>query len=433
MRRYAYIIALFLFTGLPATGDTPPDEAVVDRIVVTGNRTTQEQVILREMYHRIGSFLRPDLLAYERDRIYSLGLFNRVDIHHAVDDDRATIFISVHERWYIFPVPVFGIKDRDWDKLYYGLGIVHHNFRGRNEKLWAGFALGYDPWVSTLYSNPSIFGRDDLFFETQFMYTKTENKSIRSLGSAQSFGEQRYFFDLMFGKRFSLYTTLTASIGYRMLSLSEYVPGHTISEDGTDRYIMPGLHFRYDTRDIAEYPMYGTLVRAQFMKSGIGEGEVDHFRANLDLRRYIPLTGRLSIAGRAFTSIAGGQRLPHYAHVFIGYEEKIRGHYHDVYEGENLFLSSIETRFRLIGPNYIEWDNSIAPEFSVLRYGVNLALFADLGTTWYREDALRDRKPIKGFGGGIHLLLPYSIVARLEYAFDEKMDGELIFDLFVMF
>lgn len=414
-------------------------EAGVDRdirvahIVISGNRVTHESVILREMTHRIGVPFNSEILSYERDRIYSLGLFNRVDIGHRVEGDSAVITIQVHERWYIFPVPLFGMRDRDWSKLYYGLGVVHNNFRGRNEKLWAGFALGYDPWVSLFYSNPSILGRNDIFLESQAIFARTQNKSVFSLGEETNFNEYRYALDFIVGKRFTLYSTLSLLVGYRGLRLSEYVPGHTVSTDGFDSYLLAGVTFRYDTRDLFEYPMSGTHFRTSVFKSGFGEGEVDNLRVNIDARRYVPLSGRISIAARAMTSMALGRRIPRHSHVYIGYDEKIRGHFKSIFEGENSMLGSLEARFRLFGPDYIEWKSALAPEFSVLRYGLNAALFFDTGTTWFRSEDLGSLKPVKGFGGGLHFLLPYSLVFRVEYAFNERYEGEFIFDLNVSF
>lgn len=428
-----FITVILSIVLLPVPALSSGSEVVVGKIVVSGNKITDSNVIIREMHHRVGVVFKPEFLAYERDRIYSLGLFNRVEIYHSVNEDRATIFVDVHERWYIFPVPVFGIKDRDWRKVYYGLGIVHHNFRGRNEKLWGGFAIGYDPWISTLYSNPAIFGRDDLFLETQFAYTRTKNRSLLYDAELRDFNETRYIFDLTTGRRFSLFSTLTVSLGYRLISTSEFIPGHTRSSDGADDFMIGSVSFTFDSRDIREYPMYGTFFRAAISKSGFGRSHVDHFRSLIDARRYIPVSSRLSIAGRAYTSVAGGRPLPHYSHMFIGYEEKIRGHYNDIFEGENLFLSSLEARFRLLGPRYYEWNSAIAPEFSLLRYGINLALFGDMGTTWFRDERVHQLKPVKGFGAGVHLLLPYSGVLRLEYAWNEALDGEFIIDLFVMF
>lgn len=433
MRAQCHITILLLLATVASAVQADDVGIVVERIIVSGNKVTDERVIVRELFHRVGHEFDPAFLAFERDRVYSLGLFNRVEVYHSVHDGKATIYVDVHERWYIFPLPIFGIKDRDWDKLYYGLGVLHNNFRGRNEKLWGGFALGYDPWVSILYNNPSFLALEHIFFETQFIYTLTENRSLIHAEDLRNFDETRYMFDVTFGRRFSLFSMLTLTLGYRAISTTDYIPGHTKSPDGSDKYVQIGLTYRYDSRDIIEYPMAGTFLRAYASKAGIGVGAVDHFRTTLDVRKYMPVTERLTIAGRALTTVAGGTRLPTYSHVFIGYEEKIRGHYADVYEGENLFLSSVEARFRLLGPRYIQWTSAVAPEFSVLRYGINAAVFADLGATWFRRDVIRSVKPLKGFGAGVHVLLPYSGVLRLEYAFNESFDGQLIVDLLVLF
>jgi outer membrane protein assembly factor BamA len=433
MIRIGFYLIFLLICATRAFGVPTDPTILVSDIVVIGNRVTLKSVILREMNHRVGVPLKPELLPYDRDRIYSLGLFNRVEIYHHIQDLEATIYVNVHERWYIFPVPVFGMRDRDWNKLYYGLGVVHNNFRGRNEKLWGGFALGYDPWVSLAYSNPAILGREDIYIDVQLLYSKTQNKSIISQGEENNFDENRYGTDFNFGKRLSLYSSITVMTGFRAVHLSEYIPGHTMSPTGKDNYLVTGLSFRYDTRDVFEYPMYGTLVRASFFKSGLGESKVDHFRTSLDLRKYVPLAERLTIAGRALTIISGGRLIPHHGHIYIGYEERIRGHFRTVYEGENLFLSSIEARFRLLGPKYIEWKSAIAQEFAVLKYGVNLALFYDMGTVWFRNNDISRLRPARGYGGGVHLLLPYSTVFRIEYGLNEHSDGEFIFDMYVMF
>jgi hypothetical protein len=67
--------------------------------------------------------------------------------------------------------------------------------------------------------------------------------------------------------------------------------------------------------------------------------------------------------------------------------------------------------------------------FNLWRFGIGAAIFADAGTAWFRETKFSVADLAKGYGGGIHLLLPYSTVLRLEYAWNELRRGEFIFDL----
>ena len=68
-------------------------------------------------------------------------------------------------------------------------------------------------------------------------------------------------------------------------------------------------------------------------------------------------------------------------------------------------------------------------EFSVWRFGIVAALFADAGTVWFRGEPLAIDRLIKGYGVGLHFLLPYSIVLRTEYALNEIRRGEFIVDI----
>jgi hypothetical protein len=59
---------------------------------------------------------------------------------------------------------------------------------------------------------------------------------------------------------------------------------------------------------------------------------------------------------------------------------------------------------------------------------VALALFADAGITWYRGDRIGWRDVLSGVGGGVHILLPYGAVARLEFAINNDRRTEWILD-----
>ena len=95
---------------------------------------TKEHVILREMSLKIGDTLTQQAKDLDRNNIYNLRLFNKVDIEDSVYQNQATVIVTVSERWYFIPFPVLGMKYRDISKLYYGAGIMHQNFGGRNEK-----------------------------------------------------------------------------------------------------------------------------------------------------------------------------------------------------------------------------------------------------------------------------------------------------------
>ena len=169
-----------------------------------------------------GTLITKEQLEYDKNRIYSLGLFNEVQLQTVpTSDSKATIVVQLSERWYIYPYPIVGIKDRDWGKLYYGLGLLHMNFRGRNEKLATSFVVGYDPSLSLFYRNPFLTEEGIYSLEARLTLNTIRNKSLQATltsGDA-SFDERHYTLMLSFGKRFGIHHTAWFSTGYEVINV----------------------------------------------------------------------------------------------------------------------------------------------------------------------------------------------------------------------
>jgi outer membrane protein assembly factor BamA len=164
-------------------------------------------------------------------------------------------------------------------------------------------------------------------------------------------------------------------------------------------------------------------------RNGFWGAAVDYSRWGFDTRSYILLPWDLTFAARIHGTQIFGEVVPVYGHTFFGYAERIRGHFKTVLEGENMIGGTIELRYPLLKARDIYFNAvELPPEFSVWRFGIGLALFADVGSTWFRGEPVALNSFLAGFGGGIRFLLPYSVVIRTEYGFDESWNGEFILD-----
>ncbi len=434
-----YITLLLLLAGMARSQDStfvpslqhpyPDSGYVVRNITIRGNETTKDFVILREMSVRPGSRATEEAIQYDRNRIYSLGLFNNVQIWiQPLSGVDADLLVEVHERWYIFPYPIFGLRDRDWSKVYYGVGLIHTNFLGRNEKLAASLVLGYNPSISLSYRNPFLDDTGTSFLEASLSYNKVRNRSTTLLAGESDFDERHFSTGLTLGKRFGIQHTIWLSVGYEVVDLSDHVPLRTLSPTGVDKYPIVSLGYSYDTRDLAIYPTYGTFFRASVTKNGVPGADVNYVRYAADVRRYVPLTGSLVITGRIFTDVFAAGRLPEYNHVYFGYGERIRGHFKEILEGENIFGMSSELRMPIIPIRYFT-VGFLPPAFNLWKFGVLASIFGDAGTTWYRGQPLATNRLVKGYGAGIDILFAYDAVLRLEYALNEERRGEFILDV----
>ena len=420
--RWAAFCAALAWGGAVAEG--ADSTLVVREIQVFGNQTTKEYVILREMLLKPGEPVTQEAIEHDRQRIYNLRLFNRVDVEVVPEENNeATVFVVVHERLYFFPFPILGFKYRDIKNFYYGLGLTHQNLAGRNEKLYLSFALGFDRWVKLEYQDPRLTS-DDIFWGIGAGASRYQNLSPQ-LG----FYHQRgYSAHVSVGKRIGLYRSIALRFDYEILQVPAEVANGTVSPTGRDAFPSVALNVSQDTRDLAEYATKGHNLRGFFSKSGFSGNGVDFFRTGLDVSGYRPLFDGAALGARSFATLTGGPVVPPYKYVYFGYGERIRGHFNTILEGENIAGGSIEMRIPILSTRYYVFPYAIVPELGLWRYGIFISLFADVGKTWFRNEGFSGRRWYAGAGTSLDLLLPYSIIVRCAYALGDGGTSEFILD-----
>jgi outer membrane protein assembly factor BamA len=134
----------------------------------------------------------------------------------------------------------------------------------------------------------------------------------------------------------------------------------------------------------------------------------------------------MTLALRTKTNLSSG-KIPIYDRVYLGYSERIRGHFFEKFEGENMAIASVVFRMPLLPIRYFNLRD--ISYLSNLKFGISLGFFIDTGLTWFQQDKIRASMLQSGYGMGIHLHLPYVNLLRFELAFDEESRGELIVDL----
>ena len=225
------------------------------------------------------------------------------------------------------------------------------------------------------------------------------------------------------------YKDYLVTLGFSIIKVPEYRPGRTVSPTGRDAYLYGTLGYARDTRDLREYPSDGSLLSLYINKNGFGETDLSFTRIGVDMRKYVPLPSDFVVAGRVYSTIVAGHVIPTHSRSYLGYGERIRGYFKDVFEGEDLMGASVEFHWPLLKTRVINFTAiSIPKEFSIWRFGISLALFADAGTVWFRNQSITIGSFVSGYGGGIHFLLPYSAIMRTEYAWNNFGKGQFILD-----
>jgi outer membrane protein assembly factor BamA len=445
MRFYHFFIGFFVFNcatlawsqsdTLREKIDFLPSSAAtlkITKISISGNRRTKAKTILREMKTQVGDTLDLATLQADQQRIFNLGLFNRVEVDSLQRPDGVHVLIGVTERLYFFPYPILFLNERDWNKVSYGAGLVHTNFRGRREVMAISGWAGYNPAIAINYSNPWLLGSAQLLTGLSFSAQRVRSRSLDS--TLHDVDERRIGGAWSIGRRFGLFTYLSAIFGYTDLQYDPPVPGKTLNPSGHDQLPSVGLAFTYDTRDLYEYPRSGVRVQLWARRTGFNSEYIHYLRYGADLRGYKKVYRGLSLGGRIMTDFSQSD-IPIYDRVFLGYANRVRGHFYRKDEGENLALANVELRFPILPWRYFSISNvpMFGPYMQNMKFGISAGIFADIGQVWYQGQSPDFATSRRGFGAGLHIHLPYINLLRLEWAFNEDGKGEGIIDWNVSF
>lgn len=411
----------------------------VKNVVITGNEITKPEIILREMSLKKNS--RFSLKKYSDDllNIYNLALFTKVDmIPIPVNDKEITLNVDVQERWYILPLPSAGIEDGEFKKIWMGLRIRWDNFRGRNERLSFGFRIFYNPSVSLSYSIPWIGSKLHLFTSIGGGWQRNKNQSLVAVGREsgtntitfkdENFENIKYHAELTVGRYFGNEFSVFTEYKFNHLRVTKYQPGRTLSEDGVDRYLSIGAGISFDSRDIVEYATKGDYLKTSYHRFGFIDKEIDFGRFTLENQSFIPIHFSkkyyVTAASKLFTSVAMGAIIPVYNHEYLGYSEDfVRGWKGKAFEGENVLTLYNELRIPILRPRYIKArDMVIVKDIPIiknldLRHGLYLTLIYDVGTVWYKNENIFNKRFLAGTGIGLNFIAPFGYVLRADWTF----------------
>lgn len=405
---------------------------IVDSIAVNGNKITERFIITRELTFSVGDTVDEKTVFYNRERIYSLGIFNRVTLKPQIADGKNILKIDVEESWYIYPMPFIDAKENDIKKLSYGLYLRIKNFRGRNEELSGSFALGYDPSFSLNYYNPDIIDRKDIFFRTKILYADITNKSPSAeLLNGENFSQKFSNIQLIIGKRFGLFHRLYLSSSYNYIETPFYIPKVNASNNRIDNRIDFGVGYEFDSRDLVQFPTNGIYSNISYTQKGFGVDEINYSVAWLDFREYRKLFDDLNAKWRIASRFTFGKNVPFYDQSILGVDDKIRGHFNQKMEGDNYYFGGIEMSYPIIKEMNIDLTFiPIVPDALLsYRIGFYIQTFIETGAAQIKNVPLKFSDFKSGYGAGLTLLiLPYNIL-RVDFALNEYKKMEIILNL----
>lgn len=401
----------------------------IDSLEIRGNESTEEFVILRELTFKIGETVNGETITYNRERVYSLGIFNTVEFYVIQKININILVIDVQESWYIYPIPFVKFRKDGLKDASYGMNFIYKNFRGRNEVLQLLFSFGYDPTFGVNYYNPLINEEHQLNLRLAAAYQKMSNKSDEAeVLYGKEFDYDFYGGSILLGKRLNQFNNIYLVTGYqRYKSPKTNISRVTASGNEEDHSLMLGVQYGYDSRDLAQFAKEGVFFSAQLLHKGFGLRNISYNVFEMDFREYRNLIGQINGKWRIANRQTFGKLVPYYDLSYLGYEEYVRGHRRENREGNNYFLMSFEIYHPILDEWTLSLDLPLIPKkLTTARIGIQLNLFADTGIAYNNGERWNINNFLSGYGVGLtFLFLPYNSI-RFEYALNEYREGEFL-------
>ncbi len=423
----------------------------VNEIRLFGNKITRDKLIFRELSLKSGdSLCKKSLqlaLKHSKENLSNTSLFNFVEIHDSlfVVEDRKFADLTIHlkERWYIWPMPLAELAERnpnawwetkDFSKINYGLFFTWENFRGKREALKFIAQGGYDETFGFLYSVPFINFQQTLGFTLgaglirnhEVTYQTIANKPVRYRDT--DYLLYHYYAYVAFTIRKNIHSSHYFELEYNNRHYGDMVfqlnPEFDPYQNNKFNYFSLTYIYKNDHRDNKIYPLKGHYLDGILVKRGVGSSptsNVNILSFTSNIRKYWALKNHWYFAAGFTGRVANTNRNPYFLNIGLGYtRDFVRGFEHYVIDGQNFALIKTDLKYGLF-ENKVMNLPVLPSKFNKVPWAMYMSFFADAAySTTDLPEATNtlQNKSLFGCGAGLNLVSYYDIVVRLEYTYN---------------
>jgi outer membrane protein assembly factor BamA len=450
------ILLVFSFSVHPVLAqssnpDSLQDELIIHSIHITGNALTKPYIIYRELLFKTGDTLSAgnaeSLFDRSEKNLLNTSLFNFATISSTRDKLGLNVSITVIERWYIWPTPMFELTDRnfnawwasrDFTRVNYGFRVKWSNFRGRMENLDIFLRFGKNPQYSLLYELPYIEKTKRFGAGLEIGYVRkrevgfvTRKDKLEFIFNQDYLLHQQYA-ALKLSYRGNIITTHLVEIRYQHIvfsdSLLKYNPDYAYPHQSVSDFLSFYYKLKIDNRDTKYYPLSGWYVDAEFCKGGLGtrfEQPIDIMWVRSTSRLFLPISSRWYFGTSIVGKLSSGSYQPYFLMQGLGYDRDfVRGYEYYVVDGNHYALSRNTIKFAVLPQRIKNLEFIHSRKFSQVHFASYLTLFADAGYVWESTSSVDYLNELPGTlllgtGLGIDVVTYYDKVMRIEYSLNK--------------
>lgn len=430
---------------------------ILKKIFIHGNTRTKENIILREVDLKIGDTIRlteaDTVLKINRNRVYNTRLFNEVYLTLLPDSGQYhSLLIEVTERWYIFPIPIFELADRNFNewwynqnrklnRINYGIRFADRNFRGRKEELRITLQGGFTTKLGLGYTVPYLNKRQTLGIDIDANYDQNKQISYRTIENKQVFLKdqdlmrERLRVGLTFFIRKTFFGTHSFNLKYTDTRVADTIsklnPNYFQNGASQQRFVQFGYNFNYDKRDVRAYAQKGHVIEFNYQQSGFTQwDDINIAYIDLSFAKYKPLGRNFYFASLTKGKTYLTNHVPYYNIRGLGYEQDyVRGYDLYVIDVQSYTLQRFTFRKKILEKEWAAESFLPIKQFSKVPLAIYLNTYYDLAYT-HSDPAFPGNKYLsnellRGGGIGIDIVTYYDSVIRFEYSFNKMLENRI--------
>lgn len=447
--------------------DTIPltDSVLIADVILLNHKRTRSRVIFREMTFGRGSVIaRKDFeeeIALTYSNLMNMGLFNRVIITHSdtlLQPGQEIVTIDFLETWYLYPVPVFSLADRNFnfwwrdqnrslDRVNIGGKLTYYNFTGRRDRFKLEYTTGYTRKYEAAYRLPYLNKSGSIGFSVNYNFRQRREQNYETVDNQQSFYQDRDQFvystsdaNLSLTYRRRLYVSHDVQLGYRNSSIADTIaevlnPEFFGNGQNSQEFFRASYRYRNDRRDVRNYPWKGYYLEASLAKDGLGiTGERSGLTGGITVRKFWPVSEKLSLNagfGGKFSFIRSRQ--PFLENRAIGFGNNgIVGYQFYVVDGLDMAIWRFGIRRQLFKKELDLGKLAIIRAFRYIPIRVLLAFQFNQGIAnapFAGAGNQLNNTLLTGASFGLDVVLLYDMVGSLQYNHNHLGEGGVFLSL----
>lgn len=454
------ITFLFLFIYI----QNQAQNVSIKDILISGNKHTKEKVILRELNFEKGDSLIISMLAqtFEKNRqqILSTGLFNNAILNlknYDVEQAVADLEIVLEENWYLFPVPIFELADRNFnvwwneqnkslDRINYGLRINHYNLTGARDPLKVKIQFGYTRKFEIKYGYPYWKLNNKLGIAGTIFYADNKEIAYKTEGNKTLFYKHevdervllsrfRIGPELKYRPKVNMFHALRFEYHHNQINnlVVEILNENYFLNRSTDlRMFYLEYDFQIDKRIYATYPKGGWSLFANIKKEGLGIfNDVNNLNITIGGEKHWKLLPNLVLGNRLKAKTNLFREAVAFANnTGLGWDmDIVSGYELYVMDGIDFFINKNRLSYQLFDQNVRLYD-FLPYQFQKVNLTIYLRANLDVAIVnepVYIESNNLNNRWIYGYGPAIDFIMFNNFLFSFEYSFNDIGEQGLFF------